>query len=238
VFRAVVDIEYDTLESDPGYQALPNLLLVESEPGHSRYVVSLPPGRGEVPGVVFLHGFGGLMAPYVQALADSEVGRHCAILAPILDNQGHWWEDGLDLVEDVVVNHLPPRVDPDRLYLVGLSNGAVGATLLGLGDPVGSRLRGIALISGIGPMPESPSCGTDLLVIHGLRDGRFLPWDISDGADVMRSLGSRVRQETLDGDHFLILADRAEVMAILAEWIGRIEGEVQRESARFATGLP
>ena len=127
--EAVLEEGYDRLDADQRFSGKPNALLVQSDGDKVRYLRWVP-GEGTWPCIVFLHGFGGMLTPYFRALVDSELGRKTILLAPILDNDGAWWEEkGILVLRKLVQDHLPPGADPAQVYLMGLSNGAVGATV-------------------------------------------------------------------------------------------------------------
>ena len=154
-FDVVLDAEYARLPD--AWRGLPNALLMRSSPSRiesHRWVPPLAAGD-KAPCIVFLHGFGGALTPYLRAMVESELGKRFVILAPALDNQGVWSsERGLAVVERLVSDQLPAEVDRERAYLVGLSNGSIGATAVLSRPELMARFKGAALISGVGAVDE------------------------------------------------------------------------------------
>lgn len=93
-----------------------------------------PAGSKPVPGVVIVHGSGDSdrQNPWTRAWADALVARGIAVLHPDKrgcgDSGGNWLEaDFADLAGDAIAGleflREDPRVDPDRVGLVGFSQG-------------------------------------------------------------------------------------------------------------------
>jgi hypothetical protein len=125
------------------------------------------------------------------------------IVAPFLDFTGAFWsERGKQAVRSLVTEHLPPAVDRERVFLVGLSNGAIGATAI-LQDPALARhFRGFILVSGSGQVRPS-RLSADVLMIIGSEDERF-PLAYNEGvAQALRESGAQVETSILSADHFV-----------------------------------
>jgi len=217
---ALFDAEYDELEEHPKFAGLPNMLLMQSDSRNVRYLRWTPAREGPLPCIVFLHGFGGLLSIYMKILVESRLGRDFVIIAPVLDNNGQWWSDaGQDVVDRLTASYLPAVVDKERVYLVGLSNGATGATLTAAAPELSQRFRGFALVSGLAHLPPEASTDADVLVIHGSQDTLIEPAHIKEGATRLSDAGAKVTVRTLDSNHFLILNRKKGLTAALAKWV-------------------
>lgn len=85
----------------------PNALLLSSRPASVAALRYEPPGTAPLPTIVFLHGFGGLLTPYVEAMGKGLHDRFL-VVAPVLDPVGAWL--GGDAVLEVYVE-LAKKVD-------------------------------------------------------------------------------------------------------------------------------
>ena len=196
----------------------PNAVLIESSSDASRHLEHVPNGSTTVPCIVFLHGFGGQLTAYLRVLHQA-FGDRFAIVAPFLDYTGAFGTPrGKAVVSALVTKHLPPEVDRARVFLIGLSNGAVGATAI-LQDPELSRqFRGFVLVSGIGEVAQ-PSARANVLVIAGTDDLRFPLRHIQSTAESLRGGGARVEIETFPADHFLWLSHAREMTTTIDGWL-------------------
>lgn len=202
-FDALLDDQYARLPE--AWRGLPNLLLLQ----RGQRVEWIPPNATKAPCLVFLHGFGGELSLYLQALASSELGREYVIVAPALDNFGLWWSaKGIDVVSHTL-DTLPPQVDRERVILVGLSNGAIGASALLAQPGIRERVAATVLLSGAGNVdPGARLDGARVLAIGGRGDAR-IPLDyIERQAVALRAAGADVEVVALEADHFLILTQR------------------------------
>jgi polyhydroxybutyrate depolymerase len=165
------DVEQAQPESKP---SSPTLQLPDNPPG-------------PLPLIVFLHGLGGSgeelsLGLHLKQFSD-QLGF--AFLAPdgMLDHSGRrFWNAGPSCCnfEHLPVDHLEllrgwiqealknPRLDPERVYLVGYSNGGFLAHRAAC--ELGSLLRGIFSIGGAGPnQPKAchPDRAPSIVEIHG-----------------------------------------------------------------------
>jgi predicted esterase len=222
--------EYVALESSNILRGTPNGLLLESEAGGICYLRWVPLGLRRGPCLVFLHGFGGQLTVMVKALIEALPSPPVVILAPYLDTAGQWWlPEGQAVVRELVLHHLPPEADPKQVFLVGLSNGGVGASRLALSESLGPLFKGAILISGLAPpledpnnpksVYEAPVHGADLLVIAGDADPRFPAPLVQSLVDATRRRGSLVELQRLEGDHFIMLSHRKQVGTMIRTWL-------------------
>jgi dienelactone hydrolase len=193
-----------------------NSLLLRSSPGRVAEVAWLPPGDEPVPCIVFLHGFGGLLTPYLSSLTEALALAGHAIVAPALGVQGDWWTDEGRAVVHRTLDTLPPRIDRDRLFLVGLSNGAVGVSAVAADPELAFRFRAVVALMGasdaFGP-PRVPH-----LLVAAERDDRF---ELAYLREVQAGLvgGAPVDLVVVPGDHFALFTETASVNAALVGWL-------------------
>jgi predicted peptidase len=144
----------------------------------ARYLLTLPPGyeteRGKKwPLVLFLHGSG-------ERGSDLEILKHqglsklaeersfpLILVAPQVPAGEIWSVDVLTSLLDDLEKTL--RVDPDRVYLAGLSMGAFGAWDLAIAHP--DRFAALSVISGGGnPVEVCRLKSVPVWIVHGRQD--------------------------------------------------------------------
>lgn len=214
--------EYTEAAADPALAALPSaplLGLLRSDVGYQLWE---PRQRGEqTPCVVFLHGFGGQLSVYVKALLDGGLGESFAVAAPLGGPTGRWWSDSeqerlLRLLDD----GLPAWIDREKIYLVGLSNGAIGATATATSPAFAGRFRRVVALSGAGPVPDKlPPNTPPILFLTGRDDPRFPLARIESTQQQLAARGVESRLVTLPGDHFIILSRKHEVARAIRDWL-------------------
>ncbi|WP_088007016.1 alpha/beta hydrolase [Indiicoccus explosivorum] len=118
---------------------------------------------------------------------------------------------------DYAVQHYP--IDPDRLYIAGFSQGAILAMTLGL--TLGSRIRGIAALSGYIPdfvkeqYPVKPVDQLSVFISHGQFDG-VLPYDWGlESRNLFRGSDSDVTFRTYPEGHTV----SAENKQAFTDWV-------------------
>jgi len=174
--------------------------------------------------VVCLHGAGFTGDAYLERW-QSRLGDEYILACPTLA-QGTWWTRlGEDLVlETIRAVQARYRVDPNRIFLTGMSNGGVGVYLIGA--------HHAPLFAGLAPM----ACGIDdvllpflenlrqtpVYVIHGLRD-QVMPVELSRSiVKELTRLGYHVvyrehdRTHPMAGGHFFPREELPELIA----WFG------------------
>ena len=110
--------------------------MLEFRTGH--YYVFLPETSGgeRHPCLVFLHGMGGNIKPCLWVLSKLSSRTKCAVIAPTF-GLGNWDRpDGADFVVDVAREALATLpLDPERVFLMGYSNGGMGVTRAAVKEP-------------------------------------------------------------------------------------------------------
>jgi predicted esterase len=187
-----------------------------SRSGHVTTVRFEPPGTEPLPTLVFLHGFGGLMTPYVETIGRALAGRWL-VVAPALDPVGAWRTKRGQAVLRETLAQLPPRADRSRVFLVGLSNGAVGALQAARAEDVRRQLAGLAVISGIAWAGDALS-GLRVLVVAGKNDPRFPIAFVEEKTAELGKAGAVVDALTLDASHALVLSHADTWVSKFATW--------------------
>jgi pimeloyl-ACP methyl ester carboxylesterase len=167
--------------------------------------------------VVFLHGFTGnfTIQGWLVAQAAGRIGA--VTVCPSVGWRGDWWtNDGQQTVRNTL-DYLHAR-GVKRVYLAGLSNGAVGTCRLA--PRLSSELAGLILISGSDP--HAPNAGLPVLVLQGNADQR-MPAALA--IQVMQQAGKRGTYREFDGDHLLLAKRAHEVQEALAAWLRQQEEE-------------
>ena len=128
------------------------------------------------PLVICLHGAGFTGDSYLERWATRLGESH--ILACPTSMAGTWWtRSNEELVLATIRNvHVRYRIDPDRIYLTGMSNGGIGAWIIGMHHA--PRFAAVAPMAGgiddvLYPFLENLR-QTSLYVIHGAKD-RIMP---------------------------------------------------------------
>lgn len=167
---------------------------VDDETGQEmRYLVWLPEGYGDdrsriYPLIYFLHGSGdddfdstfvaSFGLPAVLALEDQPDDFEFVVVSPQANPQTHWYLDGQPEVVDALLQDMLDTylVDPDRVYLTGLSMGGFGSWHIASRYP--ERYAAMATLSGSGfqqaTLPPAdyacPLSEVPIWVIHGEQD--------------------------------------------------------------------
>jgi len=161
----------------------------------ARYLLSLPAGYADSkrrwPLILFLHGGSGrgddidLVSRYgPPAIAAKRPDYPFIVLSPQCP-AGEIWSDAdllVSLLDDVVAHH---RVDPERIYLTGMSMGGRGVWYLAYKHP--DRFAAIVPVNAYAPITDwAKGLKTmPVWVFHGDRD-TVVP--LSDSEDMVRAL--------------------------------------------------
>lgn len=213
-FDALIDREWRAMPEE--WRGLPNPLLMHSTPEQVESLRVRAKGTGKRPCILFLHGFGGLLSLYVHAIAEGTRGEF-DVVAPALDPLGGWWtERGLAVIE-ATLNTLP--ADVERVYLVGLSNGGIGATEVLQHPKLAQRFDGVVLVSGVGDVSElSAAPPTKVLLVSGSEDPRFTGTWVAQQVRTLREAGAEVTWASWPADHFLLLTHSKEWTSRFLAW--------------------
>ena len=233
--RALVLPSYEAMDRDPDFRSLGSvmgmayreLFHMEFRTGH--YFVSLPETAGgrKLPCLVFLHGLGGNVKPCFWILSRLSKQAGCAVIAPTF-GMGNWdKQGGAELVVDVVREALATLpLDPQRICLLGYSNGAMGVTRAAMKEP--ALFRGLIYLSTITEdelFPTEPflrrARDRKILFLHGGRDNRIPRALVEGTVAFLKGLHCQVRLKIYDeADHFLLLSEQEAVLGDIMEFTG------------------
>lgn len=170
--------------------------------------------------VIFLHGFGGNWT--LLCFLVSEAGREAGYdtLCPSVGFAGMWGSgSGVERLRLTVEE--AKRRDYQELVLIGLSNGAVGASILAAAEKLEGRdsFKALGLLFGAHPDTESLTIPT--LYIYGSKDERFPPnWLRSFAENHQKKAGPElVKIHSLPVDHFALIKEDSQVKALLQDWL-------------------
>jgi predicted esterase len=221
-FDALIDAQWKS--APPAWRNGPNPLLMSSSPSRVESLRFSAAGPRKRPAIVFLHGFGGLLSLYVRAVVDGTHGEF-DVIAPALDPLGAWWTERGQAVIAHTLDTLPPEVDRSRVYLIGLSNGGIGASEVLLHAELARRFAGVVLLSGAGrleTLEQAPP--TRVLMLSGTRDWRFQGDWVAEQHAQLEALGADVTWKTFEADHFLLLTHTAAWARAFTDWARATSG--------------
>ena len=136
-------------------------------------------------------------------------------LCPSVSWRGDWWTDRGEATVRRAIDDLQQR-GIERIYLAGLSNGALGASRLA--SRLHMPLAGLILISGADP--DAATASLPVLIIQGTQDER-MPAALAQR--FARAAGANGSLRLLEGDHFLLAKRADEVEKMIADWITKQE---------------
>jgi len=235
--REITMGHYRAIEADPAARGLEpvthfavlEMLGADFDSGH--YFAYIPRARpGESLGaIVFLHGNGGNFQVMPWAWRSFAERYRFVILGPT-HGFGFWSRGGVEAVDRVWQDaRTRCSIDPDRVYLAGLSDGGVGVTQSGLAHP--DRYRGLIYLSPTMHQEElgNPDFvrawkGRPVLVFQGDRDWSVSKTTVDPAVDLLGSKGVDVDYRILPGeDHFLFFSRSNELFDAIGQWMARAE---------------
>lgn len=124
------------------------------------------------PLIVCLHGAGFTGDTYLERW-ETRLGEKALLVCPTMEDAAWWTPDGELLVLSVIGSiQTKYHIDPDRIYLTGMSNGGIGAYLIG--SFYADRFAAIAPMAGGIPDEVFPLLqnlrGVGIYIIHGSKD--------------------------------------------------------------------
>ena len=217
--------EYESLGSVMNYAYRDMLTATRPCPHFYMYVPAAIRGKA-VPLIVFLHGSGGNFKGYMWNWKHFAEANGVVVVAPSF-GFGCWDRDGAPELLQKVLHYLDARTEftVARRYLVGLSNGGIGAYRLG--TSMDESFDGLVLIS---PVMQSRLYSEEefvatwrsrpLLVVHGANDRRIPIEYVKRRCRGLLQGGVRLRTEFIGGeDHFLMFSSWDRVEAVLKSWL-------------------
>jgi len=204
---------YDRMEREVGQLPSPLNATYLGLQRPEAFDVVVVEGRGQRradTAVVFLHGYAGNVSAicWLVALAarDHGVTTHC----PSVGFAGDWWRPHGARTLGAMLTHLE-RAGVRRVFLVGLSNGARGASLLA--PRFARRIVGLVLLSGIDEHARPPAL--PVLLLHGAHD----PGVPAGVAKRYLAAARQAKQVTVPGDHFVLVTRERQVREALSGWL-------------------
>ena len=165
----------------------------------------LPPQMG----LIFLHGFTGNFTMPCWLIAQS--APDALTVCSSVGWKGDWWTSNGEATLRQTIDYLHQR-SIKRIYLAGLSNGAVGASELVY--KLTSDVAGLILISGASP--DALDSGLPVLVLSGTQDER-MPTDMLHA--YANRMGANATFVELPADHFMLAKNAGQIQSIIASWL-------------------
>jgi pimeloyl-ACP methyl ester carboxylesterase len=162
-------------------------------------------------GVVFLHGFTGNFTMSCWLFARAVQTLHLVTVCPSVGWKGDWWTADGEATLRATLDYLRGN-GLKRIFLAGLSNGAVGSSELAY--KLTDQIAGMILVSGASP--DARDSGLPVLVISGTQDERM-------PIDMMRAYATRMGDNAafvpLPADHFMLAKQNDAVRAAIESWL-------------------
>lgn len=224
-FVPALEAAFTRLHDAEGLSATPAIAtwLGLQSPGSFDAVV-IPPEDITAPetAVVFLHGHAGSFAVYCWQMARSARAISALTVCPSVGPAGDWWSRQGEETLERTYSWLARR-GVRRVYLAGLSNGGVGASVLvGRAAHPGLELRGLLLISGAStkvPPPRVP-----VLLVEGKHDSMMPARLMREAAHRAGRLATYVE---LDSGHFAFLDRHEKCEKAITSWLLDRERDVR-----------
>jgi pimeloyl-ACP methyl ester carboxylesterase len=235
--REVMTRLYREIHADPDARALPSLSyltlagLIFGDFDAGRYDVYLPQTEPDerLGAIVFLHGNGGNLKvlPWTWR---SFANRHRFVIVCPTFGFGFWGAGGVSAVDRALsdaLRHLP--IDPDRVYLAGISDGGKGVTRSATAHP--ERYHGLIYVSPTMRQDElaAPAFveawrGRPILVVQGAEDRNVHKETVDPAVALLQAQGSDVTYQVFPNeDHFLFFARREEFFQVVQDWMASRE---------------
>ena len=228
-FIPSLESAFDRLAQEEGLVATPAIStwLGLQSPESFDTVVITPEKPSPDTAVVMLHGYAGNFTVYCWQMARAARAISARTVCPSVGPAGDWWSaDGARTLERTLVWLRSQGIR--RVYLAGLSNGAVGAHVLGgRAMPAGIELRGLVLISGAEARASAPR--VPILLVQGTRD-TMMPARIA--RNVATRLGRRGTWFEVDSGHFAFLDHHEACEQAIATWLLRQEESPRERTSR------
>jgi pimeloyl-ACP methyl ester carboxylesterase len=225
---------YRDMENDPNFHQLgsvmgwayADVLGLPFEMGH--YYLYIPKNRpaGPLPAIIFLHGSFGNFKTYIWVWSKLAEREGLVIIAPSY-GFGNWRSaDSATLISQVLADATTQvELDPQRLYLAGLSNGGLGISRLASAEP--ERFRGLIFLSPVMDTSLVDSSafqqawqGRPVLVITGAADERIPLSYVQQRAATFKAGGITVTERVYPGEtHFLFFSQPEAVLSDISAWL-------------------
>lgn len=220
-FLPALDSAFERMHAAEGPIATPAIAtwLGRQSPDDFDAVVISPEGAGAAEAaVVLLHGYAGNFAVYCWQLSRAAGSISALTVCPSVGPAGDWWSPQGEQTLERTLAWLERR-GIRRVYLAGLSNGGMGASVLAarVSHP-GIELKGLVLISGASSRAPAPRIPT--LIVQGRYDS-MMP------TPMMRAFAERTGPLAtyfeVNSGHFAFLDRYAECERAIAQWLVKRE---------------
>lgn len=178
--------------------------------------VIIEPDDSQTPqmGLIFLHGFTGNFTMPCWLMAQTVTAFQALTVCPSVGWKGDWWTSNGETTLRATITYMQRR-GINRIFLAGLSNGAVGAS--DLAYKLTDDLAGLILISGAAL--DAQASGLPVLVLAGSRDERM-------PADMLQSYATQIGDQAtfvqLDADHFMLVKQFDAVRQHIDSWLRQV----------------
>ncbi|MEP6986814.1 MAG: alpha/beta hydrolase [Chloroflexota bacterium] len=175
--------------------------------------VVIEPDDKQLPqtGLIFLHGFIGNFTMPCWLIAQAVRPIHALTVCPSVGWRGDWWIPNGEATLRATIDYLHQQ-GISRIYVAGLSNGAVGASELA--HKLTGEIAGLILISGASP--DAINSGLPVLVLAGTEDERM---PIAMMRAYANQLGDKATFIELNADHFMLAKHDKEIQSDIAAWL-------------------
>lgn len=231
---AMTDTLYAEMNADSEFAAVGSALpaiyremsFEEFRDGHYFHYIPKNVNRTKpAPALVFLHGSGGNFKVYLWLLSKVADELGYTLIAPTF-GMGNWEKRGAYDAITAAIRDAGKHaaIDPERIHLMGLSNGGKGVCLAE--SQPGPRFRSLILLSAVFHNNIKPAELAErlkprpVLVISGGNDDR-VPWDYVSGyAAKLKAGGLDVETRLFEhDDHFLFFRQRDKVLEEITKWL-------------------
>lgn len=225
---------YRDMENDPDFHQLGSVmgwayaevLGLPFEVGH--YYVYIPKNRpaGPLPAIIFLHGSFGNFKTYTWVWSKLAEREGLVIITPSY-GFGNWHSaDSVTLIAQVLADAATQvELNPNRLYLAGLSNGGLGVSRLASAQP--EKFRGLIFLS---PVMNTTLVDSStfhqawherpVLVITGAADERIPLSYVKQRVATFKAGGVPVTERVYpDETHFLFFSQPEAVLSDISAWL-------------------
>jgi pimeloyl-ACP methyl ester carboxylesterase len=160
--------------------------------------------------LVFLHGFAGSFTLPCWQIAHAVRDLAVRTVCPATGWRGEWWsQEGERTVRAVIAAERARGAK--HFLLAGLSNGAIGASVLA--PRMRGTFDGLLLVSGVDP--TAPSAGIPTLALQGSKDAMIPPAIARDYA-----ARTNARRVDLPAGHFALLVEHERAEGAIASFVG------------------
>lgn len=173
------------------------------------YMVSVPKGGAgrRLPLMIFLHGAGergtdlSLLRKHGPLKKNTiSMAKDFIVVAPQCPEGDRWHPDQIEAFLDHLLEKYP--VDPERVYVTGVSMGGLGA--LACGNSFSKRIAAIVAVCPVRlwPIRADRLPTVPLWIFHGAMDGTVPVSDSANNVQQVRAMGGKVRFTVYpDADH-------------------------------------